>query len=276
MPRRLQSPSSINMYKQCARKYFYRYLKRLPTKPSIHLVRGSVAHKVLEDFYDLEVDDYDVDIRMTFMQAMIRMLKQYWDDSASQLAKLDMEKEEIAQFYEETQLMLINWFEIFWEKFQKQIKLGLSQSEAFKKVTPKREALYKFMDVGIQGYIDVIEYEGDEVNLMDYKTSKKFKITPEYELQLAIYAFMYHRQHGVMPTRAGIYFLKHGVLHLDVNMDLVKWAEKEIKEIHELTDTSDIDDYPKTITPLCKWRSGQCDFYDACFPKNEQKGLNEY
>ena len=138
MPRRLQSPSSINMYKQCARKYFYRYLKRLPTKPSIHLVRGSVAHKVLEDFYDLEVDDYDVDIRMTFMQAMIRMLKQYWDDSASQLAKLDMEKEEIAQFYEETQLMLINWFEIFWEKFQKQIKLGLSQSEAFKKFTPKR------------------------------------------------------------------------------------------------------------------------------------------
>ena len=52
---RIQSPSSINTHKQCPRKYWYSYVARLPSKPSIHLVRGTIVHAVLEKFFDTDV-----------------------------------------------------------------------------------------------------------------------------------------------------------------------------------------------------------------------------
>ena len=52
--KRVQSPSSINTYFQCPRKYYYIYNMKLKTSPSIHLVRGLVAHKVLENFFTIQ------------------------------------------------------------------------------------------------------------------------------------------------------------------------------------------------------------------------------
>ena len=41
----------------------------------------------------------------------------------------------------------------------------------------------------------------------------------------------------------------------------------EIEQIHMHTEmTEDIIDYERNVTPLCKWRTGQCDFYEVCKP----------
>ena len=53
---RIQSPSSILTHKQCPRKYFYKYVMKLPTVTSIHAVRGKIIHEVLEEFFDLNVE----------------------------------------------------------------------------------------------------------------------------------------------------------------------------------------------------------------------------
>ncbi|MFH0714507.1 MAG: PD-(D/E)XK nuclease family protein, partial [Candidatus Diapherotrites archaeon] len=45
------SPSAIATFSQCPRKFYYVYVERLPTKPTPHLVRGRILHKVLEDFF---------------------------------------------------------------------------------------------------------------------------------------------------------------------------------------------------------------------------------
>ena len=45
------SPSAINSYYKCPREYYYTYIGKLKTKPSIHLVKGSIVHKTLEDFF---------------------------------------------------------------------------------------------------------------------------------------------------------------------------------------------------------------------------------
>ena len=45
---RVQSPSSIITYRQCPRKYYYHYIENLPTKPSIHTIRGKIVHSVLQ------------------------------------------------------------------------------------------------------------------------------------------------------------------------------------------------------------------------------------
>jgi hypothetical protein len=110
---------------------------------------------------------------------------------------------------------------------------------------------------------------------MDYKSSKKFDVTNEYRLQLAIYAMLYEETHGKRPHKVGIYFLKDTgkhEYHMDVDEELIKMAKLEVEMMHLNSETSDIKNYPKNVTPLCKWSSGQCDFYVRCF---EQKTLEE-
>ena len=105
---------------------------------------------------------------------------------------------------------------------------------------------------------------------MDYKTSKKAHITDAYKLQLAIYALLYQEEHKKMPDEVGIYFLKDGVEKIiTVDDELLKLAKFKIEQIHASTTSDDITDYKKNQTPLCKWSTGQCDFYDYCFKGKE-------
>ena len=101
---------------------------------------------------------------------------------------------------------------------------------------------------------------------MDYKTSKNAHITDDYKTQLAIYALLYEKRHGVRPHTVGIYFLKDTEHLLDVDDELIKHGQFMIEQIHACTDGLDhISDYPQKKSGLCKWHSGQCDFYDHCF-----------
>jgi len=101
---------------------------------------------------------------------------------------------------------------------------------------------------------------------MDYKTSKRANLN-EHILQLAIYSLLYYEKHGYMPEQVGVYFLKGKVEKtIDVDEELLEKARTEIKYIHEVTETEDINHYPKIITPLCKWSTGQCEHYDICRP----------
>ena len=52
MARKYHSPSSINTYLRCPRKYFYRYIRKLKDKPSIHLIRGCVFRSIPPTCYD--------------------------------------------------------------------------------------------------------------------------------------------------------------------------------------------------------------------------------
>ena len=77
---------------------------------------------------------------------------------------------------------------------------------------------------------------------------------------------LYEEKHGFLPTKVGIDFLKFDEPHLclDVDRKLVEFAQKEVAMIHEKTVSKEKLDYPKRITALCRWHSGQCDFYDLC------------
>ena len=263
--KRMQSPSSINTYFQCPRKYFYIYKLRIPGSPSIHLVRGSVAHLVLEKLYTLlpEVisDNYKENLKIIISE----MLKKFWAESKGDFDKLNMSQQELDSYFEETKDMLLKYLNSVIEKIDAEMAKGLTFVEAFKKLTPEVEKEYISWDYYVKGFIDVIENVDGKVRLMDYKTSKRAKMTPEYKLQLGIYALLYKLKHGVLPNEVGIYFLKHGEMSLPVNDDLLKEAEFKIEQIHASTESDEISDYKKNETPLCKWSSGQCDYYDYCF-----------
>lgn len=224
-----------------------------------------MAHLALENLFKLEPEGIANSYKKDLQKMILTLLKKYWDEAKSDFDKLKMKDGELERYYQETQFMLLNWISQFTKKLTGLIKEGKSFMDAWHELKPKTEILYENEEFNIRGYIDAIEEGKEKVRLMDYKTSKSAHISDAYKLQLGIYALMYERKHGKRPDYVGIYFLKDTEHLLRVDDDLIKNAMFYIEQIHASTETSDIDDYPMKPGPLCKWSSGQCDFYDYCF-----------
>jgi len=263
---RIQSSSSINTYRQCPRKYYYNYVLELGAKPSIHLIRGKIAHTVLEDFFKININsiseaNHDFELKIILHES----LDKHWSKSEEELGKLDLSEEQIGFYLQETKDMVQFWLLDFLERLKLEMKeLGLA--EAFKKLTPISEEHFVSEKIGVQGYIDAIhkDEESGEIKIIDYKTSKRDKISDDYRLQLAIYALLFHEKYDKYPNQVGLFFLKHGERMLDVDEELLEYARKEVEKVHLATKSTDVGDYPKKTSFLCKWSTGQCDFYDHC------------
>ncbi len=270
MPKRIHSPSSINTYKQCPRRYYYQYIKKLPAKPSIHTIRGSVVHTVLEKFFEMELTGIDVrDFEHACRKRLQALLKYYWEKN-NEIKLLKLSPDQLMFYFEESLFMLINWFNKFNDRIKESRELGIGA--AFKKLIPEREHFIHSDELSIRGFIDAIEKNDAGVRLMDYKTSKSFEISEEYKLQLSLYALLYTVKFGSPPSTVGIYFLKDPdrfEYSLKVDSGLLGYAKSEIEIMNMNTQTDTMGDYPKKPSALCKFGSGQCDFYDTCFLKKE-------
>ncbi|MBI5392250.1 PD-(D/E)XK nuclease family protein [Candidatus Woesearchaeota archaeon] len=262
--KRIQSPSSINTYKQCPRKYYYQYMKKLPTKSSIHLVRGKLSHAVLEDFFKIDNSIITAENYSYLLKILINdLFKKHWSNSQQELDSLGLSTEDYLFYFNETQSMINGWIELFIEKLNKELQ-QYTLYEAFKRLTPLTEIEYSSANLGVRGFVDAIFEHGEHVKIMDYKTSKKDQITEEYKLQLGIYALLYQQKHGITPRIVGIDFLKHGERFIEVDDKLLQFARKECELIHIKTQSDNVKEYPKKISSLCKWSTGQCDFYGTC------------
>ena len=267
MPKRVQSPSSINIYKQCPRRYYYQYIVKHPTKPSIHTLRGSIVHTALEKFYEVNTSSLTTEnYKPTLAKHLRTEFMHAWNAQRKDLQTLGLVSEQLQFYHDESMGMLANWLSQFLKKMDHDLK-SMPLLDAFAKNTPKEiESQYRSKELSVQGYIDCIHVEGEDIILMDYKTSKNSELKPEYRLQLAIYAALYKEKHNRLPTKLGIWFLKDKPVFLEVSEQLIKDALFEIEQIHFNTESQTITDYKKHITPLCKWNGGQCDFYDVCQP----------
>lgn len=267
MPKRVQSPSSINTFKQCPRKYFYQYIIKHPTKENIYCVRGNIVHDTLEKFFSIDIKTIDKDnFKKELSFYLKNLFKACWSGANNRLSKVGLNEEKLKFYHDESMHMLANWLNYLFTNIDKEISTNnLSTHDAFLKLAPAEiENHFQDKDLMVRGYIDAIHKDGDHITIIDYKTSKSDKMKPEYRLQLGIYTVLYERDRGVYPNQVGLWFLKHSLKVIDVTPKLIKDAEFEIEQIHFSTASDKIIDYPKKKTPLCKWSAGQCDFYDIC------------
>ena len=264
----MQSPSSINTYKQCPRKYYYKYNLSLPTKTNIHQLRGKIAHAVLEDFFDIEPSTLTFEnVERTLKNRIQELFIAHWQLNQEGMASFGLAEDQVKFYSSETIVMLFNWLNQFLQKLKTQSTP--SCEEAFKLLTPIREEEYSSIPLSVHGFIDAIEYTEGKACIMDYKTSTELEITEEQRLQLAIYSLLYKEKHGEPPHKAGIYFLRFKPKFIAVDNTLIEEAHKEIELVHQKTQSDTITDYPLKTSGLCKW----CDFYTMCF---EQKSIKEY
>ena len=262
----LYSPSSILTFKQCPRKFYYHYIEKLPTKKSFALIRGSIVHSVIEDFFKIDIKKVSHNnYEFVFKTLVFDLFKQNWLKNMDQINELVSDPGLQEFYYTETAEMLNNWYTLFIEKLQDKI-LGSNFREAFKSLTPLTETKIINEEFNVQGVIDAILTTDEGTKLIDYKTSKKQDIDEEYKLQLAIYALLYKYKYDKIPSKVGIHFLKYGEKFIPVDNNLLDFAKTEITDVQEKTQTHDLENYNKSPGPLCKWKDGECDFYKICRP----------
>jgi ATP-dependent helicase/DNAse subunit B len=274
MAKRIESASSINTFKQCKRKYFYQYVVKLPTCSNIHQVRGNIAHSTLESFYDISVEEFNEEnYVLKFQEAIQKLFLYHWNLAQPELKKLNLNQDQEMFYFEETMLMLMNWGNHFIETISNTMKeKNLSLQEAFVRLTPVREQEYASEKLGVRGFIDAIHYYDEEVHIIDYKTNSEMEVKDSIKFQLALYSLMYEEKHHKLPDKLGVFFLRHKLKMMNVDPLLLESALQDIAAIHSHTSSCEKEEeYPRTITKLCKWSSGKCDFYDVCKPLETEK-----
>ncbi len=249
MRSRVQSPTSILTYKECPRKYYYRYILCLKQKPSIYLIRGRIAHEVIRRIFEsLKKDQSLLDDGQLILRVKAVFLAE-WQKARPELRTVGKTRIQLDLAKKETESMLMNWAR------------NLTRNENYgNKITiPTTELQLVSEEYGVQGFLDAVYDEGEAIRILDFKTGKPGDISEEYRLQLAIYALLYEESNGKQPDYVGLQFLQNGDKQwLPVDEKLLALARRECKLIHLNTMSQNIDDYPC----LC---GGRCreDFYEA-------------
>ncbi len=269
---RMHSASSINTFLQCPRKYFYRYILRLPSRPSIHLVRGSLVHEVLDRFFDLSPQEDD---EQALTAEIRRLFSEAWQEHLPEIEGL-CDEEQQAFYREESARMIDNWLAITLRHIRALAeKKGIAFPEAFSRFRPKRETYYRSAKMPVHGYIDAIHTFDEKVRIIDYKTSKSSEFKDEYKLQLGIYTLLYQEKHGKAPDEVGLFFLKDDAFLIRPDETLVVNALEKINMVRAGTESEDMDLYPQHQSRLCRWdnawSSGQCDYYEYCFGDRQEE-----
>lgn len=263
---RIESASSITTYNTCPRKYYYSYKLDLPKKESISTLTGKAVHEALEKFFYIDVnnitkENYEIELK----QRLLVLFNESWINFLEEFNKLEIEKEVIREYYKESMSMLNNFVVDFISSVSKELSAS-SFVDAFNKLKPSTE-VYLFSEKhNVRGYLDAVMNVNGEVFIIDYKTSSKDDVTDNYKLQLTIYALMYNERYNKLPRKAGLHFLRHGTKKfIEINEELLNDAVRQCELIKIKTSSDDINDYPKNPGHYCKWRDGECSFYNTCF-----------
>ena len=260
------SPSKINTFHKCPRDFYYTYVEKRKTEPSIHLVKGSVVHKVLEDFYR----KYNPNPK----KLLSELFKKTWNGYGKMVKMLEMTPEELRKHKKDALTMVMNFYDVHRRKMEGVIIQGKAENEshAFYLTKPKFKEVYvKDDELRTRGYIDRIHqgYDGS-ITLADYKTSSRYGIGlgEDYKRQLSIYALLYLNQEGKMADMVSIIFLRYGEeVLLEVTPTLLKYARDTIEEVWGKTRSASIEDYPIKEGKLCSW----CSFLPMCSGEKDFK-----
>lgn len=260
----MHSPSSINTYCNCPRKYWYIYINGEKMKESLPLIKGSAVHSILDRFFEPKY--YKKNIKDNLNALLNKEL-------AYRQQRHKLSEEDIVVMKGELKF-IVNLFLSRVEQLLDSVMLDgkiNSKSHAWNLIRPKfREVKLVNDELGLQGIIDSIEETFDgKIIITDYKTSKLYgnKISEDYARQLALYALLYFKEHGTLPDYTAINYLRYGTVFLiPTNYATLEKAENVLKEVQCNTTEKEMDKYPIKKHKLCDW----CDFKDRCF-SNESK-----
>jgi len=237
---RILSPTAINTYLACPRKFYLRYIKRLKTKPSIHLLRGLIVHKTLHEFHNKHPGKSHNNSLAKIRCELLSIFNERWNKAENTLNSLNLTNEQIEFYHDDSEVMLLNFSHWFYKNDMPAPELT--------------EARIMSQNLRLMGIIDAVQEENDKVILIDYKTSKHAKITDDIFRQAAIYALLYHDKFKKIPEAIWIHFLKDPGDPMVINVDdeLLQYGQILVESIREKTKAFDEQSYPCKCWGFCE------------------------
>jgi CRISPR/Cas system-associated exonuclease Cas4 (RecB family) len=232
------SPTAVNMYMRCPRKFYLRYVKKLKSKPSIYLIRGMAVHGALAKFFSLNITP-DSEVSALKLR-LVTFFHEAWAKQSETVYKLALSQDDIDKIYIESINMLYAWH----HRFLKTVPQGIHKPRTEVKLFSRKDNL--------MGIIDAIYEIKGHVLLVDYKTSGKDDITSEIEIQMALYALLYLENYRKLPDLIAVDFLQTGARKFfPATKELVYEARSLCSDITEKTQSKKEEDYPCTCGGWC-------------------------
>ena len=287
---RKASASQINMLRGCRRKWYYSYVLKIKEPKSFPLLKGSLVHGSIENFYKLNIqkagihhDDYVEKFQAHMWEVFdAELIKpQSYFGKVLPSIKDDMKniaEDEVQYAFEiaDAKTMLKTFLEIYLREFGVQLKKYKNVPQAYYVCRPKFNE-YVFNHPECNGFADAIIEKDGETLLVDYKSSQMFKsgFSTDNYIQLKLYCYLYYHQTGIMPSYGIISYIRFGkdVIY-PMSKDVIKEMEELLLWYKNVTATIDIENYPMNTeyqfctcsTAKIKNRRGKgwCFYADMC------------
>lgn len=256
------SPTSINTLFHCPRQLWYKYIEKLPDKPSIHLVKGIAVHHALELIFNSKIT-----AKRPLSDQLEEKAKRHYM-SRWKVDKLGLTKEEEEKHLKDGLLMMNRYIRQIADNVEILINVGKVRDvyHAFNLLKPKfKELRLKDDKLHVGGSIDQVNIDYDDnITLVDLKTSSKYKnnISTDYERQLAIYAYLYYKNYGTFPKWVCINYLRYGEsFFIKVTDDTIEWAKAEIERARHFLHSRKLkEQYYRKYSKLCDY----CSYNETC------------
>ena len=273
------SASGIATYSMCQRKFYHRHIEKLPEKPSPAKVRGSIVHKILDEFFNVvdlskvQTDKHWHDIWKEFRDILNILLDAEWKligdeypdcfDNERQKQEFLGDTKEILDFYSaKLAFSLSNKIKQF-----KNSKWFNSDLKRF--FYPKdREYKLEFLEQNMIGFVDkTMSLIGGGIAIVDYKTGKTtlpHYIAKEDLKQCKVYAYLWKAVFGKTPKHISVFYLRDGEsVYYPIDDDDLEEIRKDVEEIRSKEGVKE--NFEKNVTRLC----GYCDYWNLCFKDRE-------
>ena len=236
------SVSKCKLYLDCALKYKYTYIDKLPRKTFDFHTLGKFCHKVLEDFHNVYLngsqDPYNQTMSKAFKDAMI----EYKAEMTPEMKK-------------ECWQLIDQYLRIVTTDKKNNLTANVLACE-------KNFELLVGGKVILNGMIDRVQLDADNViHVCDYKTSKNKKYLKDDFFQLLTYAYVIVTEDpGIEKVRASYILLRHNYEYLTqefTKTEILKVADKYIKYTDQILSETD---YKPNPTRLCTY----CDHVNIC------------
>jgi len=190
------SYSKIRTYLECPYKYKLRYIERIPQRPKSYFKFSSLIHRVLHEYHFYH--------KKGSLDDLLLCYERTWRKKGN-------------VSYEEGRKILINYY------YKMRNRLPYSLEERF---------TVRAGENILVGKIDRIDKTGNGFQIIDYKLNKNIFTAKEVRnsLQLSFYALIFFYLTGIIPSKVGFYFLRHGKLLF------VKKDREDIEKTRDLID----------------------------------------
>ena len=248
------SPSSASSYRECARRWKFRYVDRLPDPPGEPAVTGTFAHMVLEKLMQEPVEDRTVDRAKKLARELWPKMENHPDYQGLELG--------------ENASRNFRWngwkaIEGLW---------ALEDPGEVRVASTEQDVRVEINGVPFRGIIDRVDETDDGLVVTDYKSGKapSKKFSSNYATQMLLYAAALTELEGRKPAKAQLLYLGQKVVEVEITDESLTEAVDELRTTWLAIMESCISlEFDATTGPLCGW----CPFVAQC-PEGTEEVLH--